>query len=57
MTLVKADLVAFETDRVNVYVVDERSAKGRSRYLEGSRELDAMDDALGVIVDEIDQAY
>ena len=57
MTLVKAVLVAFDTDKANVYVVDGRSAKGRSRYLEGSRELDAIVAALGVSVDEIDQAY
>ena len=57
MTLVKADLVPFKMDRVRVYVVDARSAKGGSRYLEGSRELDVIDAALGVSVDEIDQAY
>ena len=57
MTLVKADLVAFKTDKVNVYVVDARSVKGCRRYLEGSRELEVIDAALIGSVGEIDQAY
>jgi hypothetical protein len=57
VTLVKADLLAFSTDSLSVYVVDARSAKGCNTYCEGSREVDVTATELGIPFGAIDQVY